>query len=189
MHAFCNGSECLGHISKNLHLFCTGTRNAISEKQPTTNNTIKAITMTCLLALSTCAFAGDLLSEIQGKWKVDIQATKATPEAKQMLSATDDLSKAMFKGMFGALEITTYEFSKVSITMHANHKPEKGRIDLEVNPVKTFEIIKSTDKELVVKTKEAGETFYIYKQGKGFVMRDAEQGKPANDAPSIVLIR
>lgn len=134
---------------------------------------MKKLITVCLILLSVNAFSKDVLSQVQGKWKMDLAATKAQPEVKKQL---EDKKNPMLPMMLGMLSSAVFEFKKDSLgtTLQGKTSEEK------------FTVIKNTAKLLVIENGKK-EKLYIIPKGKTIVLRDSEEGKPPKEMPPMIL--
>jgi hypothetical protein len=140
---------------------------------------MKIHTLIIMLGLSASAIAGDILTDLQGKWKVDAVATKATPEVKQMLEGAGPMGAQILKAMTSS----NYDFAKDKVTI----KTDAGGEPMEM--AKSFKVVENTEKVLVFTGEGDPGNTYVYRQGKGFIIRDAPTGEEPKNVPPLVLMR
>lgn len=133
---------------------------------------MKKLIPICIALLMTNAFSQDMLAHIQGKWKVDVTATKALPELKPMLDSP------MLPMMLKSASEAVYEFKDSTLLLN---------IQGSTIP-KTYKVIKNTPELLVMEADGEGQV-YIYKHAKGICLGDVEKGKTPNNTPTLVMVK
>lgn len=156
---------------------------------------MRNLVVVCLIAMSANAFSADMLSQVQGKWQVDMAATKNVPETKQELEKPK--GNPFLGQMLKTLSQVMYEFRKDSFLVTTDGKEWTEE---------KFKVVKNTADVLVItkiKTPAAAtangitttvevandETMYVYKEGDTLIVRDSEKGTPPQNVPPIVLRR
>jgi len=133
---------------------------------------MKILIPICFALLTANAYSQDMLAYIQGKWKVDVEATKALPELKPRLNSP------MLPVMLNAASQSAYEFKDSTLIMTFNEHPMP----------KVYKVIKNTADELVMQADGEGPT-YVYKHDKGIRLGDSEKGKEPKDVPTLVMVK